>query len=359
MYTFNYFTDKYNNLLEKLEKTPQDPIWHSEGNVLIHTEMVLNALNNLIEYNELTEEEKRIVAYAAFFHDIGKPITTKEENGRIISPGHSKVGEKDCRIILAKENESFHFRENVCMLIRYHSYPIHYFEKKSYKIVEMSFKLNTKLLYILAKADLLGRISKDNSLEEYLMNIDYFKEQALFYDCWGKQKEFENDKARLHFLKTGELYTPFEEKRSTVYLMCGLPGSGKDSYIKNNLNNIKEISLDKLREKREVRRGNKKDEGQLVQYSKLLAKQYLANNEDFVWNATNLSASFRRDLISIFLDYTATVKIVYIERKLSEVFKSNDIRGTSFLIDYVKMKFQTIDIPDLTECHEIIYKLEL
>src|SRR5579875_3871620 len=90
--------------LTKLKTCPQDNIFHAEGNVYIHTEMVVNALLNNPHFQALTQDEKFICFYAALLHDIGKPLCTKEEEfeGRIkiTSRGHSKVGEIDSRIML-------------------------------------------------------------------------------------------------------------------------------------------------------------------------------------------------------------------------------------------------------------------
>lgn len=54
--------------------------------------------------------------------------------------------------------------------------------------------------------------------------------------------------------------------------MSGLPRAGKDFYIKNNLSDLKEISLDKLRIENKVKHGDKKSQGRIIQLAKKTAK---------------------------------------------------------------------------------------
>jgi len=353
---FKKLKEEFKEEFIKLEKTDQEPEWHREGNVLIHTKMVVETLKRLEEYKSLSEKEQEIVMYAAVLHDIGKPETTKVEEGRITSKNHSIVGEKKARVML--RNYKFEFREAVCLLIRYHGYPIHYWKKNEKEIVDMSYKVySLKLLYILAKADLLGRLTSEEGTEDSLANIDYFKEKAEICDCYEKEKFFKSERSKMHFLKTGEIYDPYVEKKSKVYVMSGIPGSGKDNYIKRELKNIKEISLDKIRREMKVRRGNKKEEGRLAQEAKSRAKVLLAAKEDFIWNGTNTNAGLRRDLISIFLEYGAYVSIIYVERNLEEVLRDNKKREASVPEEYIRNKFKYIDIPDRTECHELIIEV--
>ena len=61
-----------------LSETPQDPIWHPEGNVFEHTCYVCDALASLDEWRSATEINRRILMFAALGHDLGKATTTQE-----------------------------------------------------------------------------------------------------------------------------------------------------------------------------------------------------------------------------------------------------------------------------------------
>ena len=60
--------------VDDLEKTMQEPKWHSEGNVLIHTHLVIKSLVELKEYQALSKIEKLVVFLAALFHYLGDKI---------------------------------------------------------------------------------------------------------------------------------------------------------------------------------------------------------------------------------------------------------------------------------------------
>jgi tRNA nucleotidyltransferase (CCA-adding enzyme) len=81
--------------LRVLKSTPQDSVWHPEGDVWIHTLMVLDQAARIIrkEGNTFTKNEKLTIMLGALCHDLGKAITTEEIKGRIISHGHESAGE--------------------------------------------------------------------------------------------------------------------------------------------------------------------------------------------------------------------------------------------------------------------------
>lgn len=79
--------------LDAMQETPQDPEWHPEGDVWIHTKMVTDRANEVTK--DMDPAMKEVVRYAALMHDIAKPGSTyTDENGRVRSPGHEEAGGK-------------------------------------------------------------------------------------------------------------------------------------------------------------------------------------------------------------------------------------------------------------------------
>jgi tRNA nucleotidyltransferase (CCA-adding enzyme) len=77
--------------LDALEGVEQDPRWHPEGDVWVHTKMVVDAA--IESTMGASSEDKKIVMYAALLHDISKPETTETQaDGSITSHGHEKAG---------------------------------------------------------------------------------------------------------------------------------------------------------------------------------------------------------------------------------------------------------------------------
>lgn len=75
---------------------PQEPEWHPEGDVLVHTRHCLDALAARPGWRESPPERRRYLTFAVLAHDFGKPATTQrtERRGRMrwLSPGHEEAG---------------------------------------------------------------------------------------------------------------------------------------------------------------------------------------------------------------------------------------------------------------------------
>lgn len=72
--------------LKGLDKVPQNPRWHPEGDVWVHTLLVVK---------NLPENATFAMALSALFHDVGKAATTViHEDGRITAYGHENVSKK-------------------------------------------------------------------------------------------------------------------------------------------------------------------------------------------------------------------------------------------------------------------------
>jgi putative nucleotidyltransferase with HDIG domain len=88
---------------KRMAACPQDKQYHAEGDAWTHTKMVLGKLAEHPEWPKLPQADRSILIAGALFHDCGKPDTVVEQNGRITSRGHSRVGAKLTRMILRKQ----------------------------------------------------------------------------------------------------------------------------------------------------------------------------------------------------------------------------------------------------------------
>ncbi|MFN9041067.1 MAG: HD domain-containing protein, partial [Planctomyces sp.] len=78
--------------LAALQETPQDPHWHPEGNVWVHTLHVCNQAADISRRDSLNPQQQEELLLAALCHDLGKPATTIFEQGRWKAPGHPAAG---------------------------------------------------------------------------------------------------------------------------------------------------------------------------------------------------------------------------------------------------------------------------
>ncbi|BDD09294.1 hypothetical protein FUAX_17260 [Fulvitalea axinellae] len=346
--------------LRILSEVPQDPEWHAEGDVLTHTRMVCEALLNAPGFDDYTPEQQQILFASALMHDIEKASTTQEEirNGkvRITSPFHAKRGEKSARSILYKTmGVPFRIREQVARLVRHHGLPLWGMEKRnaSKAVIEASLVVDTRMLSSLCRADINGRIAKDNA--DKLLNVDLFDELCKENSCFGNPRSFASDYGRFLFLNKKEAYIdykPFEDFTCTVTLLAGLPGAGKDTYIKS-MGDIPVVSLDDIRRKNGFDPLNKKDNGRVAQMAQEEARVFLRKKKDFVFNATNIVADTRARWISLFMEYKARVRIVYIEVPYSTLLRQNENREYPVPLRAIDKMIGKLDIPQAKEAHEI------
>lgn len=104
--------------------TPQDPVWHPEGDVFIHTQHCLDAVVNDPTWANLSTDSRRSVMFGVLAHDFGKPSTTlqKKRNGtlRWASPGHAEAGCALAESWLARIGAPGRFAPIVSALVQHH-----------------------------------------------------------------------------------------------------------------------------------------------------------------------------------------------------------------------------------------------
>lgn len=346
--------------VKRMDGIQQDKKYHAEGDVAIHTQMVLHELINHIEYKKLSEQEQEILWAAALLHDVEKYSTTVfEEDGSITSKGHAKKGALTARQILYRDiNTPFKIREQIVALVRYHGLPIWIHDKEDAvkSLIKASLEVNTKLLSLLARADMLGRICDDQ--EDMLFNIDYFDDLCRQYNCWDNEFTFETEETKMHFFlkENADLYyIPYNNPEFEVILMSGLPGAGKDTFIKKNYPNYPIVSIDDIRLANKVKPTDKTGNGQAIQEAKETAKIYLRKKQNFVWNATNVTKQMREQLIDLFITYKARVNLVYIEVPYSKLSNQNKSREAIVPSKVIEKLIDKLEVPRKWEAHNLNY----
>jgi len=114
--------------LEALVGCPQEPEWHPEGDVWTHT---LHCLDAFAQERLGDEWEDLVVGLAVLCHDFGKPLTTKNENGRIRTIGHEAAGESPTRSFLAGMTHQTDLVEAVVSLVMTHLRPKELFDTEA------------------------------------------------------------------------------------------------------------------------------------------------------------------------------------------------------------------------------------
>jgi tRNA nucleotidyltransferase (CCA-adding enzyme) len=149
--------------LKALIDVPQEPEWHPEGDVWIHTQLTADRARELID--ELPYAKQVTVMLAALAHDFGKPATTDFIDGRIRSREHEEAGVAPAESFLDRLNihtlDGYDVRVQVIAIVRDHLKPGEFFKKRlevsAGAFRRLARKVDLDLLYRVAKADSLGR----------------------------------------------------------------------------------------------------------------------------------------------------------------------------------------------------------
>ena len=179
--------------LEPLPKTPQEPEWHPEGDVWTHTLQVVDEAARVLEGLEGDRPRRLAVMLGALCHDLGKPATTRFEDGRVRSRGHEEAGLRPTEALLDRWNVhtllGYDVRGQVLALVAQHLKPGQLYDDRERvtdgAIRRLARKCEADLLYRVARADCLGRhpgVFKPVAME-------WFRERVLALDVAHRPPE--------------------------------------------------------------------------------------------------------------------------------------------------------------------------
>ena len=149
--------------LEALIDCPQEPEWHPEGDVWVHTLMVVDEARRRVD--DLPRPQQIAVMLGAVCHDFGKPATTAFIDGRIRSRDHEEQGVEPATAFLDRLKvhtfDGYDVRRQVLGLVAHHLKPGMWRTARDGvgdgAFRRLARKVDLELLARLAKADCLGR----------------------------------------------------------------------------------------------------------------------------------------------------------------------------------------------------------
>jgi predicted kinase len=353
-------------LFKKFKETPQDKEWHSEGDVYIHTDMVISETYEIIENNEFSFDDKLILILAAIFHDICKPVVTKEKEIfgkiRIVAPKHEEMGLSYLFYRFLDENElSDEVKSHTLNLIGYHQKPkmLVIKNKNQWHYKFLTQKTSGYLFYWHQMADMRGRTCNDKDKQ-----IEYIEEFKMFceeYNCFDNisnlnlevknilNDNFEfNSKFDLGYILNKCIYDlindayeepmiayqrHFENKDnySKAIIMCGLSGSGKSTFT-SNYTGYEVISLDEIRQQFKINNTNRKSvDGKVMQIATKMFKEYLAAKKNVIWDACNIRKDFRDKIVTIAHKYYALTEINFVVTNVNQCIENDNKRSVGHL----------------------------
>lgn len=356
----------YPAFVSELANTPQDAIFHAEGDVWTHTKMVVDALTGGDWYGQLSLDDQQTVWLGALLHDLGKPATTvHEDNGRITSKGHSLRGAQDARVWLWREGIPFAQRETICRLIQFHQEPFYTMRKDDYahRIRRTSRMVRADLLATMTRADAEGRRCEPMTLQqEAVEGVDLYRLGCEELGVWGAAAFSADAYTWQKFLNSPDTVDPAysiqrPKRGSQVIVLSGLPGMGKNTWIERHAKGLPVVSYDDTRFAMACGHGERV--GEVVHAVWEQAKTLLRKGEPFVWNATHIVGSLRKKALDLCWNYDAEVRLVYLETTTPQQWrKQNRSREQSVPEAALDSLLHRWEPPSFSEAEHVEYWID-
>jgi predicted kinase len=209
-------------------------------------------------------------------------------------------------------------------------------------------------LCMLERADINGRISASNS--DHLEKIELCKMLSEDLGCIDKHYQFKDAYTERAFYKGKTDYHEnqlFNDTWGEIIMLSGLPGTGKDTFIKAHYENYPVITLDDIRKELKILPTD--NQGLVVATANERAKELLRKKQPFVWNATNITTDIRKLLIPLFEDYGASVKIVFLETEWNEGIRRNSSRQAEVPKHAIEKMLSRLEPPEPYEAQNVEY----
>lgn len=379
------YGDKY-PLLKLFKDTEQDLVWHAEGHVHIHTDMVLDEIYKIIDDSKwcLSDSQKKVLMMAAVFHDYAKPITTKsvERHGRIcvVASRHEFMGASLLFNLPRPQEITQSEWLSVIKLVAYHQMPKKAV-RESYNFGGYMRLLNAagdlKLLYLLELADMLGRTCED--MEENLLYLDLFKQDCESHGLFGLDGDLIQKEVRFnHSNLTDAVYhkglydisegnipnlectsvMPYTNRPTpNLVILCGLPASGKSTLAKRLFSDYVVISLDSIRKELTGREEDQSQNDEVLRVAKSRLIECFRIGQNVVYDSTAFRFDFRSWVVDLArkydVEYSYFIRILCVMSDIDKSVSQDTTRTRSVGRERIKDMAEKFQIPTYLESDRV------
>lgn len=338
--------------IAKMKLCPQNSKWHAEGDVLVHTQMVLDEGFRLLP--ELSSPEERLILIlACLLHDIGKPVVTDPMT--LSAAGHENAGVILAGKILTRLQVPLFIKTVVLDLVRDHGVLSALVRSRardaSYR--RLALRCSCKMLYYLEKADYLGR--EGETKQELLDFLERFKEKTqqlkIFENTVPQElsqfselletKSFSPLKTRwivnqcVPLWLNGKLPSSLQEPVLQRYLntesppwlvyTMGISGSGKSTWAKLQ-RDFFYISTDQTRKELLGSEENLSNDRAVFSLGYSRMREALKEKRSVLWDATNISYRARSRLLNHAQSFHPCVALIYFPLNFQDSLQQNEQR---------------------------------
>jgi len=140
-----------------------------------------------------------------------------------------------------------------------------------------------------------------------------------------------------------------------VIVMTGIPGSGKDTWIRNHAPDLPMVSLDAIKEENGWTLA---DTNKAKKVSRERMTSLIESKVPFVYNATNLTRKSRKKITGFLLKHNVKIKIVYVETTCKKQYSQNKNRDAAVPERAINSMLTYWSVPQSDEGHEVSYYVE-
>lgn len=369
--------------VEQMAATQQNPRYHAEGNVLEHTRMVLGKFFELKSRFSLTQEEEKILYWAAVLHDIGKPVATQLVEGRWKSPGHEKAGLPIARdILMAQADISAEQRRRILDLVRWHGFPLHWALGKEpvEKLKSLNLRTDLRLLGIFAYFDMHGRICEDQDLVLRMMQhfievdvprVEYemgtHQQMMAHYQGWSRKKKNAAWSAvRMDRIALVEKLIDTEPRPEFDYdqfmgvanpsrkvvMTVGPSMAGKTSWLQGQFPEGFHVQLKDFQLTEDIVSDTFKT-GRLMVEFKYHLSLYTRQIETILLDGRNLHEGLRHQITDAARSLNADIEYVVFENTLEQALALNAVQESPLSEELVREQYHQFDLLHPWEAHHM------
>ena len=355
------------DIINSMKGVQQNSLYHQEGDVHTHTVYVLFKLYYIlkdVDFNFISIYDKQKLLITALFHDIGKINTTyfDEKDQEYHCKNHGRVGANLFRQLFIEESD-IKAKEEICFMIKHHMF-FHNFNKNNERDVIKLHKIKNSLsgtlflgLLQLHKADVMCSFKKENyNMKETVKEVNE-KITKIFYLTIDSENVLKQYKETFF----GKAIFNLDKPKRNVYIMFGLSGSGKTTFVKKHSNNKKHyhISRDMIRAQLNIGGartendkviGSREEEEKVTKLFNDTLISYLQSNDDlpiYIDN-THLSTVYMENLIELITAYNVDYKIFAITSVPVETCMKR--RGITEKDNYIQKQYDKMDVPEPWLC---------
>ena len=344
---------------------------------LEHTWEVLTRLQ--AQVRGLPADRVQVLCLAALLHEVGRTPWAGPAQRR---SSHEQAGAAPAREALFRLRLAGPLRDEAVYLVRLHGLPATFGSREAQRtrMLRLAWTVDTRLLYLLAAADLDASGVPEHDLRR--ARLADFRARCEELGIWGREppplippprwRQLAPNEPRLRRRLAGELRfwrlkgrvgSPEEAEAylaaqpvgpgGTLYMPVGVPGSGKSTWVANHLPGVRVISMDEMRERLTGSRADQSRNAEVYRICRRALAEALRAGETVVWDAQSHTWWTRQGLLSLAREHHAYVIEVYMDVPLATALSRNASRAVMVPEAVIVRSYRALQEPRPFEAEEL------